>query len=263
MTGQEFIASLSPVAHRIMSIYQFKEEKPIALHITDNTEKPCFMVNDDPNCYPLYINPDALGPMAEKAFIHQFCHCVQIEEQFPFVRSKTPDDPQTVQLAHAINSLVLDMFVNHVLNDNGYPKDVKKLEALYTELHFRFRYFTEKKLPITADNQVYAEYIYATQIARVYMELDSKRARALQKEVAVFSKETKLYAGIFINTIKAYPYDTHVGCHYIFDHLVDQLKLSDVLEIGHIKKPADEAAATEEVNAPDNVMPLNNSDSEE
>ena len=44
MTGQEFLASLSPIAQRIMSIYKFKEEKPIALHITDNVEKPCFIL---------------------------------------------------------------------------------------------------------------------------------------------------------------------------------------------------------------------------
>ena len=249
MTGQEFIASLSPIAHRIMSIYQFKEEKPIALHITDNTEQPCFMVNDDPNCYPLYINPDALGPMAEKMFIHQFCHCVQIEEKFPFVFSKNPDNQQTVQLAHVINSLVLDMFVNHVLTDNGYPKDINALEKLKTDLHFRFRYFKENNMPITADGEIYAEYIYAAQIARVYMELDSKSARSLQKEVAAFSPETKLYANIFINTIKAYPYDTHIGCHYIFDHLVEQLKLDDVLKVNHHEEETAEESS-------DNVVPF-------
>ena len=109
-------------------------------------------------------------------------------------------------------------------------------------------------MKITADDQIYAEYIYAAQIARVYMELDSKHARALQKEVAAFSKETKLYAGIFINTIKAYPQDTHIGCHYIFDHLVDELKLSDVIEINH-REEEDEAAAANE-STPDNVIPL-------
>lgn len=254
MTGQEFLASLSPIAQRIMSIYKFKEEKPIALHITDNTEKPCFMVNDNPNCYPLYINPDALGPMAEKMFMHEYCHCIQIEEKFPYLMSKDPDDPLVVQLVHVINSLVLDMFVNHVLTDNGYPKDINALEKLCTELHFRFRYFKENNMKITADDQIYAEYIYAAQIARVYMELDSKHARALQKEVAAFSKETKLYAGIFINTIKAYPYDTHIGCHYIFDHLVDELKLSDVIEINHREEENEAAAANE--STPDNVIPL-------
>ncbi len=260
MTGQEFIASLSPIAHRIMSIYQFKEEKPIALHITDNTERPCFMVHDDPNCYPLYINPDALGPMAEKMFMHQFCHCVQIEENFPFVYSKTPDDPQTVQLAHVINSLVLDMFVNHVLADNGYPKDVNRLEKLKTELHFRFRYFKENSMQITAGGEKFAEYIYAAQIARVYMEADSKSARALQKEVAQFSNKTKLYASIFINVIKAYPYDTHIGCHYIFDHLVDQLELSDYLEINH-REDTEEASAS--LESPDNVIPFKTKSNQE
>lgn len=261
MTGQEFIANLSPSAHRIMSIYQFKEEKPIVLHITDNKENPCFMVNNDPNCYPLYINPEALGPMAEKQFIHEFCHCVQIEEKFPYVFSNTPDDPQTVELAQAINSLVLDMYVNHVLKDNGYPKDMNELNSLYTELHFRFRYFAENNMPITSCDKKFAEYIYATQIAKIYMELDSKSARTLQKEVAVFSKETKVYAGIFINIIKAYPYDTHIGCHYIFDHLLEQLKLTDILTINHREEESDDAAAADEETA-DNVIPFKQKESE-
>lgn len=252
MTGQEFIATLSPVAQRLMSIYQFKKEKPIALHITDNKERPCFMVYNDPNCYPVFINPDALGPKAEVAFMHQFCHCVQMEEKFPFVKSLTPDDKDTVELAEAINSIVLDMYVNHVLKDNGYPKDEKELEELYTELHFRFRYFTENKMPITSYDKKYAEFIYASQIARVYFEYDTKKARALQKEVAAFSKETKAYAGMFINIVKAYSYDTHIGCHYIFDHLLDNMKLKNILTIDH----REEEDAENETAAADNVTSL-------
>lgn len=247
MTKTEFLASLSPVAHNIMTIYQFKEEKPIALYITENKERPCFMVYDNPDCYPLYIDPVALGPKAEKMFIHQFCHCVQMEEKFPFVKSKTPEDAQTVQLAQVINSIVLDMFVNDVLKDHGYPKDEKELENLFTELHFRIRYFTENSKPIANDEHKYEEIIYGAQIARVYFEYDTKKARQLQKEVAVISKETKRYAGMFINIIKAYNYDTHVGCHYIFDHLIDDMKLTDVLEIDHREDPAaTETAATEQ-----------------
>lgn len=249
MTGQEFIASLSPVAHRIMSIYQFKEEKPIALHITDNVEKPCFMVRDDPNCYPLYINPDALGPMAEKMFIHQFFHCMQIEENFPFLKSKTPEDQQTVQLAEAVNSLVLDMFVNHALKDNGYPMDVNELNQLKQELHFRFRYFTENNVPFVTEEARYSEYLYATQIARLYFELDTKSARSLQKEADAFNTNIKAISSAFINIIKAYPYDTHVGCHYIFDHLVDQLGLTDILLVDH----REEAEASEDTTTENEV----------
>lgn len=254
MTGQEFIESLSPIAHGIISKYHFKEEKPIALYITDNVENPCYMVNNNPVCYPICINPEALGPMAEKQFIHQFCHCVQLEDQFPYVFSKTPDNPETVELAEAINSLVLDMYVNHVLTDNGYPKDIKQLENLYMELHFRFRYFEEHKMPITSYDKKYAEYIYAAQIAKIYMELDSKRARTLQKEVSVFSQNTKLYAGIFINVIQAYPYDTHVGCHYIFDHLLEQLNLTDILDTDHRMDVETEMAPEDQPT--DNVIPL-------
>lgn len=249
MTSTEFIAGLSPVAHNIMTIYQFKEEKPIALYITENKERPCYMVYDNPDCYPLYIDPEALGPKAEKMFIHQFCHCVQMEEKFPFVRSKTPDDVETVQLAQAINSIVLDMFVNDVLKNHGYPKDEKELEALFTELHFRFRYFTENNLPITHGDKKYAAIIYGAQIARVYFEYDTQKARQLQKEVAVFSKETKRYAGMFINIVKAYAYDTHVGCHYIFDHLIEDMKLTDVIEIDHREEETEEEAAPTQENA--------------
>lgn len=248
MTSQEFIATLSPVAQRLMSIYQFKKEKPIALHITEDKERPCFMVFDDPSCYPIYINPDALGPNAESAFIKQFCHCVQMEEKFPFVTSLIPEDKESAELASAVNSIVLSMYANHVLKSNGYPKDEKALEALYTELHFRFRYFTENKLPITSFDKKYAEYIYAAQIARIYFEYDTKKARALQKEVAVFSKETKMYAGMFINIINAYSHDTPIGCHYIFDHLVEQLKLTDVLTINH-REEEDEAVAPSDEEA--------------
>ena len=56
-----------------------------------------------------------------------------------------------------------------------------------------------------------------------------------------------MYAGMFINIIKAYSYDTHIGCHYIFDHLLDELKLTDVLEIDHRE---------EDEEAPDNVVPF-------
>lgn len=244
MTGQEFIASLSPVAHRIMSIYQFKEEKPIALHITDNVEKPCYMVRNDPTCYPLYINPEALGPMAEKMFMHQFCHCMQIEENFPFLISKTPEDPQTVELAEAINSLVLDMFVNHALRDNGYPMEVDELNRLNQELHFSFRYYTENDKPFVTEQSKYAEYLYATQIARIYFELESKPARTLQKEAAAFNPNIKIYSGMFINIIKAYPYDTHIGCHYIFERLLENLKLTDILEVDHREENDDTAKET-------------------
>lgn len=260
MTSIEFLAALSPVAQNMMSIYQFKEEKPIELHITDNKERPCFMVYDNPDCYPVYLNPDVLGVQSERQFMHQFCHCVQIEEKFPFVKSKTPEDKETVELAEAVNSIVLDMYANHVLKSNGYPKDEKALEALYTELHFRFRYFTENKMPITAHDKKYAEYIYASQIAKIYFEYETKKARALQKEVAVFSKATKMYAGMFINIIKAYAYDTNIGCHYIFDHLLDELKLTDILEIDHREEEEEEEAATaKETETPDNVVPFEKS----
>lgn len=233
ITSQEFLASLSPMAQKLMTIYQFKESKPLRLTITANEDKPCFMVFDNPDCYPVYINPEALGKKAEMYFIHQFCHCVQMDSDFPYVKEKDRNDTEAAQLAMALNSLVLDRYVHSIFKSNGYPLDIDALDKRYTELYCRIRYWNENNTDLKTLDKKYLEYIYATQIASIYFDLDTKKARGLQKLAAPVSKEIKQYAGMCISIIKSYAYNTNIGCHYIFEKLVEDLKLSDILYVEH------------------------------
>ena len=231
MTSQEFIAKLSPTAHQMMTLYQFKETKPLVLHITNNEENPCYMVYDNPDCYPVYINVDYLGAAAEEKFMHQFCHCVQIEEHFPSVKCVDENDKDAKELAAAMNSIVLDMYVNAVMRRYGYVKNESEMLKKYTELTYRFRYFKENNIDVSKLGNKYSEYLYGLSIASVYFDCDTKKARELQKNANQTSPKIRQYAGTFINVIKAYSYETAIGCHYIFDHLLEDLKLNDVLYV--------------------------------
>jgi len=243
MTSQEFIAKLSPAAHEMMTRYQFKETKPLELHITNNEENPCYMVYDNPDSYPVYINADFLGPAAEVKFMHQFCHCVQMEEHFPTVKCIDDNDNDAKTLAAAINSIVLDMYVNSVMKRYGYVQNKNELLKNYTELTYRFRYFKENHIDVSKLGNKYSEYLYGVSIASVYFDCDTKKARELQKDAMATSANIRQYAGTLINVIKAYDFNSAIGCHYIFDHLLSDLKLTDILYV----KPG-EGIPTEEAS---------------
>ena len=88
MTGNEFLATLSPIALLVMQEHSNERTKPIEVNVDYRSEAPAYMFESNDAFY-IGINPNALKYNTELSFLHEYLHCSQITLGFRRLLLKT------------------------------------------------------------------------------------------------------------------------------------------------------------------------------
>lgn len=139
MTNQEFIDNLSPKAKTILNgQYKRKTNKTIEISVHDKHTRVGL---DHPTVYPIEVRYREPFYDMEYSLLHEFFHCIQIEEDFP---STSFLDEKYQQMSIDISTLVLDLDVHDRLLKHGYytPNYINKT---FNEFKYSISLLIDKK----------------------------------------------------------------------------------------------------------------------
>lgn len=123
MTKEEFLPILTQKAQDIVNQNLQKFSK-LSFEVFYSDESK--VVSDNSSHYIIYVKNDNPGD-TEYRFLHEFFHCIQDEEGFPFI---IKCDEKYEELATYLSSIILDLNVRERLEDNGYFQDLKYIKEL-------------------------------------------------------------------------------------------------------------------------------------
>lgn len=228
MTNQEFISGLSPKAKQIISDYNCTDSKKrtIVVFVTDNRSQ----VNVSyPDKYIIEVKKNPVFSNMEYELLHEFYHCVQMDENFPNIHAITPN---YTKLASSLSSTVLDLDVTDRLTTVGYPFNPEQLKDSLN---------TIRTLIIIASNDVSVkekihetnQYIYMCAMI-AFIRINYNKPDEIEQLLQILKTNAHDFfqtQSVIYNAIKRIGYDTPKKAYKLFKTLIRELKLINYIQI--------------------------------
>lgn len=227
MTNDEFINALSPKAKQIIESYACKRKKNRII-ICLNEEHTKVDVSD-PNQYIIEVRQTASLYDMEYRLLHEFFHCVQMEEGFSYVSQTSVEYGR---IASAISYVVLDLDVNNRLEEVGYPYNPDGLKNI---LDTTWKLTIMAKTDATVERELHKpnEFFYRCAIT-AFIRINYNNADEIGKLLNLLKQNApdiyKAQAVIY-NTVKEVGFDTPKKAYTVFKTLIRELRLENYIQI--------------------------------
>ncbi len=228
MTVNEFINALSPKAKQIIYNYEYinNNRNTIIINFTDSRSQVNLSHQDR---YIIEIKRNPILYNMEYDLLHEFYHCVQIDQGFPSV-DHTLSKYQ--KLATIISSAVLDLDVNERLVKVGYPLNYFYLKRSLDEIR-KIILISNNDSSVNQEIHEITNYMYiCTKIAFIRINYNNQNEvdQLLQilKNNAIDCFKTQ---SIIYNTIVKTGYNTPQKSYKTLKTLIRELKLNDYIHI--------------------------------
>lgn len=228
MNNQEFIDKLSSKVKQIVLNYEYKNptKNRIIVQITDERTRVDLSYD---NKYIIEIKYSPIFNDMEYGFLHEFFHCVQYDEGFPYV---VPITFQYHKMASAISSIILDLDVQDRLTGNGYMYDnapLKDAVDLIRKSVIISSYDEAVKQEIYEINQ----FIYiCCKIAFIRINYNNKNdIQQLLDIVNQHAPYIERNQSIIYDAIYRTGYNTPKKVYKFFKQIIRELRLSNFIKI--------------------------------
>lgn len=228
MTNQEFIDKLSPKAKKIISSYELKNSNKRNIVIYLNYAHTRVDMSD-PNKYIFEIKiQDSLYDM-EYALLHEFYHCIQRDNGFPYTICK---NSEYQKISSYISSIILDCDVYDRLLNDGYKENPDILHRNFVEIQKLFMFLLEEKEHKNfldfLDNQIF----YSGKLLLLSKYYDKKDAiiKLIDLSKRFYPLIYNCYC-IFFNEIQKFGFSSPETTRKIFENVIENLNLAKFIEI--------------------------------
>lgn len=223
MTQLEFLKELSIKAQEIV-IHYLRMYPNISLEVkSGNVNK---IRKGKSSHYAITLKTESKQIM-EYEFLHEFFHAVQFEEGFPSVVAK---QEEYVELATFLSSYILDLDIRARLEEYGYYQDlsnISKLVQSYIVYLNKIKQINNKVELMDMENQLSIAAILITSDIACIDNTELKNA------VEFVRPQVMNYYKIFRESLCRFSYRNKEGAKKIYQYLVDEFGLNDVVEINN------------------------------
>ena len=231
MTNNEFLNLISDKAKGLINNYPCKTNKTDIKVFLDERS---YVETNIKNMYVIHVNKNNSLENMEYDLLHEFFHCVQIDEGYPSVYQK---DIKYKDLATNISSMVLDLDVNNRLKEVGYLikrdnistgiNDIKKLIMI-----------SKKDQSVYNEMREMCQYNYFCLLIAYYRLTHNDQNEISQSIKVIKENAYDFYKTqeLIYNTVVKTRYDSPKKVYKIFKTLIRELKLSNYVEIFDYKE---------------------------
>lgn len=228
MTNQEFINALSPKAKQIISAYNCTDSKKrtIVVFVTDNRSQVDVSF---PDKYIIEVKENSVFSNMEYALLHEFYHCVQMDENFPNIHAVTSS---YTRLASSLSSTVLDLDVNDRLTKAGYPYNSEQLKGLLDRIR-KIIVIASNDTSIKNEIHEINQYIYLCSMI-AFIRINYNKPDEIEQLLQILKTNAQDFfqtQSAIYNAIKKIGYDTPKKAYKLFKTLIRELELSDYVQI--------------------------------
>ena len=230
MNNQEFIDKLSSKVKQIVLNYEYKNptKNRIIVQITDERTRVDLSYD---NKYIIEIKYSPIFNDMEYGFLHEFFHCVQYDEGFPYV---VPITFQYHKMASAISSIILDLDVQDRLTKYGYKYNSTLLKESIDTIRKSIiisSYDKEVKQEINEINQ----YIYiCCKIAFIRINYNNEdEVKQLLNIVKQYKPDIEKIQSIIYDSIYSIGYNTPKKVYKFLKKIIRELKLNKFVRISN------------------------------
>lgn len=204
----------------VRQYFPFESNKKLSLIYDSNTLVRHY--NDE---YEIHFSLVSDQLSNDGSFLHEFFHCVQKEEGFPFLHCNIP---RYKSLETELSSFVLDLDVGDRLVANGYNRsnEYENSIKLYKEILQYIEQLNDGTVLTSFDDEIGQGGMLAH---LKYFDIEADDLLIKTKNIR--PKIYKTYQ-IMYDAIKLYTHNTPVGVYKIYKHLLYELKLQDYFSVG-------------------------------
>ena len=230
VTSQEFINKLSPKTKKIISGYELKNSNKRNIIIYLNYAHTRVDMSD-PNKYIFEIKIQDSPYDMEYALLHEFYHCIQRDNGFPYTIYK---NSEYQKISSYISSIILDCDVYDRLLNDGYKESPDILHRNFVEIQKLLMFFLEEKekeykyFLDSLDNQIF----YSGKLLLLSKYYDEKDAviKLIDLSKRFYPLIYNCYC-IFSNAIQKFGFSSPETTRKIFENVIENLNLTKFIEI--------------------------------